>query len=33
MKVFISADIEGVATTLSHEDCRPGNDKGSAGSL
>ena len=25
MKVFISADIEGVATTLSHEDCRPGN--------
>ena len=27
MKVFISADIEGIATTLSHEDCRPGNPK------
>ena len=25
MKVFISADIEGVSTTLSHADCRPGN--------
>lgn len=24
MKVFISADIEGVATTTTHEDCRPG---------
>ncbi|ODU56643.1 MAG: aminopeptidase [Clostridium sp. SCN 57-10] len=24
MKVFISADIEGIATTTTHEDCRPG---------